>query len=101
MSEVQNRAVRMLQQETLNMSISYYRFQMLKVAVELYRAAGGSERLARDLCSEVFQETPKDVAAGVGELMIVLAGISHLSDLDMMQAAYNELERALPELASA
>ncbi|MCB5201185.1 hypothetical protein LH464_01680 [Neorhizobium sp. T786] len=99
MSELQNRAVRMLQQESLNMTVSDHRFQMLKVALALYRSSGGSERMARDLCAEAFKEPRKDIAAGIGEIMIVLAGISHLNDLDMMQAAYNELERGLPELA--
>ena len=35
---------------------------------------------------------PGDVADCVGELMKAIAAVSHLQDLDMMQAAYNTLD---------
>lgn len=98
MSEIQNRAVRMLQQNSLDMTTASCRFQMLKAALELYRSTGGSEQAARDLCTGAFRGASRDVATGIGEVMISLAAVSHLSDLDMMQAAYNELDRGVQEL---
>lgn len=99
MSEIQNRAVRMLQQNGLDMTVASYRVQMLKAALALYRSTGGTEQVARELCAGAFQGRSGAAATGIGDAMIALAAVSHLSDLDMMQAAYNELDRGGQELS--
>ncbi len=87
----------MLRQDALDMTIANYRFQMLKAALDLYRSAGGTEQSVRDLCSKAFHAESREVADATADLMLALAAVSHLSDIDMMQAAYNELDRGLQD----
>lgn len=102
MSEIQNRAVRllMLQQGSANIRIAEQRLRVLTAALALYRASGGSEQAARDLCSDVFSKAPVvEMANGMGDIMLSLAALSRACDLDMMQAAYNSLDRGMRELS--
>lgn len=95
MSELQNRAVELLklQPGSLPMTDAALRHHLLTVCLSLYRAMGGSEPVAEDLVRESFSTPPADVATSVGDLMMAVAGLSHLQDIDMVQAAYNTLDR--------
>lgn len=94
MSEIQNRAVQLLQLQhpSLNNKAADFRFQMLKASLLLYRSIGGSPSVGHELVREAFETDPGEVADCVGELMKAIAAVSHLQDLDMMQAAYNTLD---------
>lgn len=95
MSELQNRAVELLklQPASLPMTDAALRQHLLSLCLGLYRAMGGSEPDAEDLLRQSFSTPPADVAASVGDLMMAVAGLSHLKDIDMVQAAYNTLDR--------
>lgn len=101
MSEFQNRAVELFNARPGSgpLSSAEFRFQMLKASLALYRAAGGSESVAQNLFEEGFSGTQEDAARSVGELMMAVAGVSHLHDMDMMQAAYNALDRGFRQLS--
>ncbi|MBU1316515.1 MULTISPECIES: hypothetical protein [Pseudorhizobium] len=106
MSELQNRAVELLNQQSGSppMTDAALRHHLLTVSLGLYRAMGGSEPHARDLLQQSFAMPPADVPTSVGDLMMAVAGLSHLQDIDMVQAAYNTLDRGYlhqPATASA
>ena len=101
MSEIQNRAVDLLKMDpdAHPMTIEDVREQFLTASLALYRSLGGSDARAKVLLQGSAKQQG-DVAALVGDLMLKMAAVSHLQDMDMMQAAYNTLRRRYRELAS-
>jgi hypothetical protein len=95
MSELQNRAVELLKLQAGSppMTDAALRHHLLTLCLGLYRAMGGSEAHALHLLQHSFSVPPADVATSVGDLMMAVAGLSHLQDIDMVQAAYNTLDR--------
>ena len=76
------------------------RNRALATALELYLVLGGS--FAQVEASLAGKETtkPRRIDFIIGELMQELAAISHIHDIDVMQAAHNALDLGLREIAS-
>ncbi|MBL0373868.1 hypothetical protein JJB09_17735 [Rhizobium sp. KVB221] len=95
MSEFQNRAVELLVAgpgAAVAMDTVERRTRFLENALELYRAMGGTLDEAGGLAKAIYSRPATDVVAEIGDVMIALAGISQINDVDMMQAAYNTLD---------
>lgn len=103
MSEIQNRAIQLFHSEPDGVPITTpeFRQQMLEAAFALYHALGGSEVAAKELARQSFKEPKEEVATAVGDVMVALAGVSYLQDMDMMQAAYNRLRLRYRQAAQA
>ena len=96
MGEYQNRAVALLTARLGTESITDLKGRneaYLAAAIDLFHALGGSaEELAA--VAEAARERPAPaVDMAIGELMEELAAIGTLNDFDIMQAAYNTLDR--------
>ncbi|MCJ8519500.1 hypothetical protein ABID21_002272 [Pseudorhizobium tarimense] len=102
MSEIQNRAVDLMKMDpdAHPMTVEDLRDNFFKASFALYCSLGGSEAKAKALLQSSGGHEG-DVATLVGELMVTTAGVSHLQDMDMMQAAYNTLRRRYQQLSSA
>jgi hypothetical protein len=100
MSEIQNRAIQMFhaQPDGTPITTEEFRQQMLQASLALYRALGGTEAEAHELVKESVQRRPGTLDASVGDVMVALAGVSYLQDMDMMQAAYNTLRRRFRQI---
>ncbi|TXI05505.1 MAG: hypothetical protein E6Q76_11060 [Rhizobium sp.] len=86
------------EESTLN--IEDRRNDFLRRSLELFYAMGGEETLIPATAQEIYSADQPRVDKAVGDVMYKLAGIGHLYDLDMMQAAYNKLEDATRQMAS-
>lgn len=98
MSEIQNKAVALLTQNEgdLFSQPPHARGALfLRRALELYFALGGDETTATDLIEEGLQTPRLRVEAAVANVMMEVAAVSHLNDIDMIQAAYNRLDAEL------
>lgn len=100
MSEIQNRAIEVFHRQTGSTPVTNeeFRRQLLQGALALYRALGGTEAAAQELLQGSLSKGPKDVATSVGDLVVALAGVSYLQDIDMVQAGYNTLNDKLRRL---
>lgn len=100
MSELQNKAVALIaQNESIlaTQSAADRSARFLESALSLYFALGGDEETARaTLLTSMIADLPK-VDAAVADVVLELAVVSHLSDIDMVQAAYNRLDAELDE----
>ena len=107
MSEFQNRAVRLMVASIGDAStsdISVRRTNVLTTAMELYVALGGShEQLETAIAKKAKKESdaPRRIDLVIGDLMIEMATISHIHDIDVMQAAHNVLDSGVRETTSA
>ncbi|HEV7435648.1 MAG TPA: hypothetical protein VGO22_12360 [Pseudorhizobium sp.] len=101
MSEIQNRAIQLfhLEADDVPVTTPEFREQMLQASLKLYQALGGTEVAAQELLRKAAGDPKEDVARSVGDVMVSLAGVSYLHDMDMMQAAYNTLRLRLRQLA--
>lgn len=102
MSEFQNKVVRLMVASAGDASVSDLaerQRNLLVAALELYRALGGSfEQLEASVMQDEM-EAPRRVELIVGDLMKELAAISHINDLDIMQAAHNTLDVQFRQLS--
>lgn len=98
MSAIQNKAVALVKQNEIDFDLQLLperRLPFLRQVLELYFTMGGDPALVANLVNEVrFSPRVKmdDAVAGV---MIELAAVSHLCDIDMVQATYNRLDAEL------
>ncbi len=95
MSEIQNKAVLLLQQtegELEGQSATNRSALFLKQALKLYFALGGDEAAAHVLVKMGNSAERMRVESAVADVMVELAAASYLNDIDMMQAAYNRLD---------
>jgi hypothetical protein len=95
-SEYQNNAVNLairLRGESEALDRDKLRHEFLDAASRLYQALGRSHPGMDGLFDAVRIDRPDDIADCIAEVMRALAAISHCNDLDMMQAAYNLLDR--------
>ncbi|MFK0274079.1 hypothetical protein ACIQUG_10415 [Ensifer sp. NPDC090286] len=94
MSEFQNKAVRLMIASTGEASLGDLderRRNVLTTAMELYLALGGTfEQLEACVADATLQ--PRRVDMVVGDMMMELAAVSHIHDIDIMQAAHNILD---------
>lgn len=98
MSEIQNKAVALLVQNEgdLFSRPPYSRGMLfLERALELYFALGGDETTAANLVQQGGSIPSTRVEAAVANVMIEVAAVSYLNDIDMIQAAYNRLDAEL------
>lgn len=97
MSEVQNKAVRLLAQSegALSASLELRRDAYLASALDLYYAAGGSKATATALVEAHRDRPTSSVDAAVANVVVEIAGISRICDIDMIQATYNRLDAEL------
>lgn len=96
MSELQNRIIRRLQNQATDRGnqVFYNRKQQLLIAaLNLFYAAGGSAREIQEVI-EFCQPGDIGIAEAVAEMMVETAALSHSSDLDMIQAAYNWIDQS-------
>lgn len=101
MSEIQNRAIQIFRAEAGGTPIdsAAFRQQMLQASLALFKAMGGSEAMVQEQIDQSFHQTPGAVDALVGEILVAMAGVSYLNDMDMMQAAYNTLRQRVRQLS--
>ena len=99
MSEYQNRAVELMQTLIGNQStadINDRRNAFIFRAIGLYQALGGDPESVQGVVEKVYAVRAPRIDAAVGDLMYNLAGVGHASDRDIIQAAYNKLDQAVP-----
>lgn len=95
MSEIQNKAVLLLQQtegDLAGQAPAARSAFFLKQALQLYFALGGDEATAIALAKVGKPSRHLRVESSVADVMIELAAACYLNDIDMMQAAYNRLD---------
>lgn len=98
MSEFQNKAIRVMsvcEGEASVGDVAERQRRLLLFALELYRSLGGSFEQIEDQIMQDESDPPRGVDLVIGDLMRELAAISHLHDIDVMQAAHNALDRRL------
>ena len=104
MSEYQNKAVELMQLrsgEDSILDIKDRRNDFLRRAIELFYAMEGDAAEISAAAQKVYSTGHQlRVDRAVGDVMYKLAGVAHLYDIDMMQAAYNKLEEAHRQIAS-
>ncbi|CDN52804.1 Hypothetical protein RG1141_CH04430 [Neorhizobium galegae bv. officinalis bv. officinalis str. HAMBI 1141] len=98
MGEYQNRAVALVT-ASAGENFSFDREQRsqacLVAAIELFYVLGGSaEGLATAAATAAARPAPA-IDTAIGELMKEIAAIGAMKDLDIMQAAYNTLDRQM------
>ncbi|WP_105440334.1 hypothetical protein [Neorhizobium sp. T25_13] len=98
MGEYQNRAVALVA-ASVGENFAFDQEQRsqacLVAAIELFYVLGGSaEGLATAAATAATRPTPATDTA-IGELMKEIAAIGAMKDLDIMQAAYNTLDRQM------
>ncbi|MEI3854688.1 MULTISPECIES: hypothetical protein [unclassified Ensifer] len=104
MSEFQNRAVRLMVASVGDAStsdISVRRTNVLTTALELYVALGGSHEQLETAIAKKESDAPRRIDLVIGDLMMEMATISHIHDIDVMQAAHNALDSGVRETTSA
>ena len=104
MSEFQNRAVRLMVASIGDAStsdISVRRTNVLTTALELYVALGGSHEQLETAIAKKESDAPRRIDLVIGDLMMEMATISHIHDIDVMQAAHNVLDSGVRETTSA
>ncbi|WP_077964406.1 hypothetical protein [Ensifer adhaerens] len=95
MSEIQNKSVALVTQiegALADASPSDRAQSFLERSLDLYFALGGSPDAAAKLVTQARSGLPLRVESAVANVVIELAAASHLSDIDMIQAAYNRLD---------
>lgn len=94
MSELQNRIIQRVSQTgvAVGSGVPYARHaSFLAAAFELFRAAGGHPEDALQVLNS-HEPAQFDVASAVAHLLVETAIVSQVSDLDMVQAAYNWID---------
>ncbi len=97
MSEIQNKAVALAAQyesALASQSSSERGTLFLKSALDLFYALGGSKEAARALAS-AHPATPLRIDSAIANVMVEVAVLSHINDIDMIQATYNRLDAEL------
>lgn len=95
-SEYQNNAVRLAVAqlgESQALDLARLRVHLLDASIALHRLLGGSMEDADHSIQRVYSEPRGEIADRVAEIMSALAGVSQANDIDMMQAAYNLVDR--------
>jgi hypothetical protein len=98
MSEIQNKSVALLTQiegALAHLSAADRARSFLEKSLDLYLALGGSSEVAAEVLTQTRAGARMRVESAVANVMIELAAASHLSDIDMIQAAYNRLDAEL------
>ncbi len=97
MSEYQNRAVELMRnrvgESILNNKIER-REAFLRKALTLYLGRGGTAEGVQAAARDVATTPAPTIDVAVGDVMYKLAAVGHVSDLDIIQAAYNKLDAA-------
>ncbi|MGO4621539.1 hypothetical protein AB4Z34_25875 [Ensifer sp. 2YAB10] len=104
MSEFQNRAVRLMvasSGEDSTSDLAVRRAKVLTTALELYDALGGSSEQLEACIAKRDAGAPRRIDLVIGDLMMEMATISHIHDIDVMQAAHNALDSGIRETTSA
>lgn len=102
MSEIQNKAISLVAQteggapSRLNET---RRDLLLARAMDLYLAMGGSATEAATLAGSYVPDGVPRIENGVAGVMVELAAVSHMHDIDMIQATYNRLDAELEPAA--
>ncbi len=96
MSELQNRIVKRL--TTLGCSrqrglSSHKREALLTAAIDLFYAAGGESDELKEIILSADDRARLNVADAVAGMVVATAAVSHDSDLDLVQAAYNWIDK--------
>lgn len=103
MSEIQNKSVALVTQiegALAHLSPADRAQSFLEKSLDLYFALGGSSDAAVEILTQTRAGSRLRVESAVANVVIELAAASHLSDIDMIQAAYNRLDVELkPQLA--
>ncbi|QXC49147.1 hypothetical protein KHC17_03425 [Agrobacterium salinitolerans] len=97
MSEYQNRAVELMRnrvgESILNNKIER-REAFLRKALTLYLGMGGTAESVQAAARDAATTPAPTIDVAVGDVMYKLAAVGHVSDLDIIQAAYNKLDAA-------
>lgn len=100
MSEYQNKAVALMTARLgteAASDITARNRAFLAAAISLFHALGGSDEELAAAAQTAGDAVPA-VDVAIGDVMRELAAIGTLSDLDIMQAAYNTLDRQAEEM---
>jgi len=95
MSEYQNKAITLLNAEVGEHSVmdkDKRRNHFIQEALELFRTMGGSAETARALTTAAYSKPASEVVVEIGDVMISLAGVGFVHDVDIVQAAYNRMD---------
>ncbi|MDX0770028.1 hypothetical protein BMJ34_18780 [Sinorhizobium medicae] len=96
MSEFQNKAIRLMASYDGDASIGNLALRqrnLLLSALELYRVLGGSFEQLEAAIMQDHASALRRVDLVVGDLMMELAAICHIHDMDIMQAGHNALDK--------
>lgn len=87
--------------EASTSDISVRRTNVLTAALELYVALGGSFEQLEATVAKKESDAPRRIDLVIGDLMMEMATISHIHDIDVMQAAHNALDTGVRDTTSA
>ncbi|MFJ6324756.1 MULTISPECIES: hypothetical protein [unclassified Rhizobium] len=103
MSEYQNNAVKLMDlkagRESL-LNAKDRREEFIRRSLELYYAMGGEWESIQPIAEKVYSDQPTRIDIAVGNVMYKLAAIGHVSDIDIIQAAYNKLDEARQNMST-
>ncbi len=97
MSELQNRIIQQLasREGDQRSPQRYNRHKhLLRAAIELYYTSGGSAQELTEFMQSHTQRKTITIPEAVATMIVETAAVSHASDLDMVQAAYNWIDHA-------
>lgn len=95
MSELQNRIVERLAALDLLRQVDLTpdkRERLMTAAIDLFYAAGGDADELKEFVLGADDRNRRDVADAVAQMVVATAAVSHASDLDLVQAAYNWID---------
>lgn len=96
MSELQNRIVERLaalgRSQQTNLS-SERRDMLMRAAISLFYAADGTADGLKEIVLHADDRKRRDIADAVAQIVVATAAVSHASDLDLVQAAYNWIDK--------
>ncbi len=95
MSELQNRIVERLAALDLLQQVDLTpdkREKLMTAAIGLFHAAGGDGDELREIVLKANDHKRSNVAEAVAQMVVATAAVSHASDLDLVQAAYNWID---------
>lgn len=69
------------------------RDMVMRAAISLFHAAGGTADDLKGIVLQADDRKRRDIADAVAQMVVATAAVSHASDLDLVQAAYNWIDK--------
>ncbi len=96
MSELQNRIIQRLNSDGTYLQGDHVysrQEQYLRTALALYFSMGGTVEKLNQTLPTVKREPYEDIGDRIADVVVEIAAVSHARDLDMVQAAFNWIDK--------